>query len=48
MAINQEQIDEIKTQWLLKENWQFNFYTPTLQKKVHSYGFVTRNWRYLR
>lgn len=41
MAINQEQIDEIKTQWLLKENWQFNFYTPTLQKKVHSYGFVT-------
>lgn len=40
MTINKAQIDEIKTQWLLKENWQFNFYTATLQKKLHSYGYV--------
>ncbi|KRM13319.1 ATP-grasp domain-containing protein [Paucilactobacillus suebicus] len=40
MDIKKEQLNEIKTQWLLKDNWQFNFYSETLRKKTDSFGYV--------
>lgn len=40
MDIQKQHLDELKTQWLLKDNWQFNFYSPTLRKKTGSQGFV--------
>lgn len=40
MTIQKEQMDGIRTQWLLKDNWQFTFYQQTPETRSTTIGHV--------